>query len=181
MCIWPWIPHNLLVEPRAPKVFNPSKSRWMICIYPKIMGSIDLIHETRHPCRRLECRDWWDKCNVTWYLKGQEKLVETRTLNVVHRDTDLPTSWVLFFFFSWALSISGRFLTFSAIKASERAGVLWPTTRTKTSRKSNRENKQTPLHAITPTAKFYNLFAPGKIQWHCIYPINPKGHAKMAG
>ena len=26
------------------KVFNPSKSRWMICIYPKIMRSIDLIH-----------------------------------------------------------------------------------------------------------------------------------------
>ena len=53
------------------KVFNPSKSRWMICIYPKIMRSIDLIHETRHPCMRLECRDWWDKCNVTWYLRGQ--------------------------------------------------------------------------------------------------------------
>ena len=31
-------------KPRAPKVFNPSKSRWMICIYPKIMRSIDLIH-----------------------------------------------------------------------------------------------------------------------------------------
>ena len=140
MCIWPWIPHNLLVEPRTPKVFNPSKSRWMICIYPKIMRPIDLIYESRHLCMRLECRDWWDKCNVTWYVKGQtsnkicpykesrsnlfnldnrkwrtqnavvdhrflyskelydQKLVETRTVNVVHRDTDLPTSWVHFFF-----------------------------------------------------------------------------------
>ena len=133
MCIWPWIPHNLLVEPK-------SKSRWMICIYPKIMRPTDLIHETRHPRTRLQCRDWWDKCNVTWYLKGQtsdkicpykesrsnlfnlenrkwrtqnaaldlrflyskelydQKLVETRIVNVVHRDTDLPTSWVHFFF-----------------------------------------------------------------------------------
>ena len=141
MCIWPWIPRKLLVEPRTPKVFNPSKSKGMICIYPKIMRPVDLIHETRHPCTRLECRDWWDKCNVTWYLKGQtsnkicpykesrsnlfnldnrkwrtqnavvdrrflyskelydQKLVETRTVNVVHRDTDLPTSWVRFFFF----------------------------------------------------------------------------------
>ena len=35
------------------------------------------------------------------------------------------------FFFSLALRVSGRFLTFSTIKASERAGVLGPTTRTK--------------------------------------------------
>ena len=53
------------------KVFKPSTSRWTICIYPKIMRSIDLIHETRHPCTRLQCRDWWDNCNVTWYLRGQ--------------------------------------------------------------------------------------------------------------
>ena len=55
------------------KVFNPSQSRWMICIYPKIMRPRDVIHETRHPCTRLQCRDWWDNYKVTWYLRGQTR------------------------------------------------------------------------------------------------------------
>ena len=27
--------------------------------------------------------------------------------------------------------------------------------------------------------KFYHLFAPQNTTWHCIYPIDPKEHAKM--
>ena len=27
--------------------------------------------------------------------------------------------------------------------------------------------------------KFYHLFAPQNTTWHCVYPIDPKEHAKM--
>ena len=30
---------------------------------------IDLIHDTRHICKRL--KDWWDKSDVTCFLRGQ--------------------------------------------------------------------------------------------------------------
>ena len=34
----------------------------------EIFQSIDLIHDTRHLCTR---KDWWDKSNVTWFVRGQ--------------------------------------------------------------------------------------------------------------
>ena len=146
-----------------------SQGGWFVFI-PKLCAQEDVIHETRHPCTRLQCRDWWDNYKVTWCLRGQTrrkicqykesrsnlfnldnrkwrtqnavvtvdfftarnydlKLVETRTVHGVHWEIDMPTSWAHFFL--WALRVSGRFLMFTATKASERAGVLGPTTKTK--------------------------------------------------
>ena len=155
-------------KPRAPKVFNPSKSRWMSCIYPKIMRSIDLIHRLAILARadnvgidgitamsrgisggkqviksaNTRNHDWicFNLDNRKWRIQNavatvdfftarnyDVKLVETRTVHVVDWEIDLSTSWA--HFFSWALSVSGRFRMFSATIASERAGGLGPTTR----------------------------------------------------
>ena len=61
---------------------------------------------------------------ITTMSRGISGGKQTRT---IHWEIDMLTSWAHFFL--WALRVSGRFLMFTATKASERAGVLGKTTR----------------------------------------------------
>ena len=142
------------------------------------LGLIDLIHN--RPAIFHVLKDWWDKIDVTWFLRGQErdkiyqcKKSWSRLFSLKNRK----------FRMEWKSLVGSDHCYFfgrSSDRRCSHSDKKW----CKTYRIPNCtfcmtkivysfwENKQTRTRLLV-LANFITCLAPWNTTWHCFHPINP--------
>ena len=141
-------------------------------------------------------KEWWDKINVMWFLKGQTR----KTICPCKKSRSSlfildNRKWELFMLkmimennkgWKWSLLLNSLDAVATAdVLTANNNDLNIDETRTihfawlfKNRRLVLKE--QTNSTAITHVGKLNHLFAGWNTTWYCLYSIDTKGHAKMA-